>query len=354
MSEAIAHTIFPDLAPNEAVARYWELMRSEEGEGRLAAWEAQGEVDPALQDLRKSLLPALLDAESKYAQIERQWPTVFRRANSVMAYERFVEMRYTGLAQLMPGGGRPVFDNAAGERFVYQIEHNSIGLGVCLTPEVAADLSVVPRLAMGLANSFAHTAEILHANVFNVGFIYNPAIIGDGQPLFSEHHPIDEGEYSNVSYDLPLNEASLEHVFERMQAFRDQAGLLVKAKPVKLVVPVSLQFHAMRLLKGVAPDETPAYPREGVQVLDYLTDPKAWFVTTSIRGLASFSRARFRLDLKIEEGNLALAATERYGVGHYNPRAVFGVLPSRDQESRYAAATSQVSTQMSRMRGAAA
>ena len=44
-----------------------------------------------------------------------------------MALERTAELRYTGLAQLKAEGGATVFDNASGERFVYNILMQALG-----------------------------------------------------------------------------------------------------------------------------------------------------------------------------------------------------------------------------------
>lgn len=349
-----ALAIFSGKEPGEAQAAYFDLINSDAAKARLAAWRETDEIDPVLAETRHLLLPALLDVESKYVQIERQWPRVFSRRLSKMDTERAAEMRYTGLAQLTSPGARPTRDNAAGERFVYRFDHNNIGLGVSLKPDVAADMKNVPRLAMGLAASFAQTAEVLHASVFNTGFVYNMSLVGDGQPLFSERHPIDDGSYSNVMFDRPLSQATLEDIAVQIAAFPDQASLRINAKPVKLVVPIALQFEAARLAKQMQADNNPAWPGEGIRVLDYLTDQKTWFVTTNIKGLVSFGRAPFRLDLLIEDGCLVLQGTERYVAGHMNPRAVFGILPKGNEADRYAAATDQVATQMRRMSGEAA
>ena len=88
---------------------------------------------------RDLLLPGLAGVEGKYPQIVRQWPGVFNRGFSKMAMERIAEMRYTGLAQLKNEGGATVFDNAPGERYIWQIEANAYGLGVAITREALDD-----------------------------------------------------------------------------------------------------------------------------------------------------------------------------------------------------------------------
>ena len=91
-----------------------------------------------LSAIRDLLLPGLRGVEGKYPQIPSQWDKVFERAKSNMALERTAEMRYLGLAQLKTEGGQTSFDNNAGERYVYNQEHNEIALGYAITRKAIA------------------------------------------------------------------------------------------------------------------------------------------------------------------------------------------------------------------------
>lgn len=294
--------------------------------------------------VRDLLLPGLVAIVGKYPQIERQWPQIFARSNSKMALERAAEMRYAGLAQLKNEGGATVFDNAAGERFVYQIEHVALGLGVAMTREALDDNLYKDQfgpMSMGLAEAFHQTEEILHANLLNTGTVYNASIIGDGVSLFNTSHPIDNGTYANrPSPDLGLNEASLEYATQQIRVFPDQAGLRMLARSRRLVVPVALQYVAARicfaeLRVGTNNNDITAWKAvgaltDGFQVMDYLSSSLNWFVTTSIKGLVSFNRMPFELDMQVDPvtGNLMIIAYQRYGIGYINPRAVWGSFPS--------------------------
>src|ERR1700688_3237407 len=164
---------------------------------------------------RDLLLPGLAVVEGKYPAIPRQWPQVYSRGYSKMAMERIAEMRYTGLAQLKAEGGATTFDNAPGQRFVYQIEHIAYGLGTAMTREAIDDnlyKSHFGPTAIGLAESFAQTEEIVHANVLNTATTYNPNVIADGVAMVAVNHPIDNGSYANrPSPDLDLNESAIEY-----------------------------------------------------------------------------------------------------------------------------------------------
>jgi hypothetical protein len=293
---------------------------------------------------RDLLLPGLAGVEGKYPQIQRQWPSIFYRGYSKMAAERFAEMRYTGLAVLKAEGGATTFDNAPGERFVWQIEHNAYGLGTALTREALDDNLYKDHfgpLTIGLAESNAQTEEIVHANIINQSTTTNPSIIGDGQPLASTQHPIDNGVYANrPSPDLDLNEAAIEYATQQIRVFPDQAGNRMLARSRKMGVPIALQYTAERLTKAELRPATNANDitafisagalPEGYQVMDYLTSPYLWFVLSTIKGLISYERVPFELDLQVDPitGNLLIISYMRFGVGWKNPRSVWISAPS--------------------------
>ena len=282
--------------------------------------------------------------EGKYPQIPKQWPQVFHRGFSRMAMERIAEMRYTGLAQLKSEGGATVFDNAPGERFIWQIEHIAYGLGTAITREALDDnlyKDAFGPTSFGLAESCAQTEELVHANILNLSTVYNPSFIGDGRPLVDTAHPIDVGTYANrPNPDLGLNESALEYALQVIRVFPNQAGLRMLARSRKLVVPVALEFEAERLCKaelrpGTDTNDITAFLSsgglpEGYQVMDYLTSPFAWFVLSSIKGLVSYERIPFELDMQVDPvtGNLMIIAYFRFGAGVKNPRGVFGSFPT--------------------------
>jgi len=293
---------------------------------------------------RDLLLPGLAGVEGKYPQIIRQWPGAFARGFSKMAMERIAEMRYTGLAQLKAEGSATVFDNAPGERWVWQIEHNAYGLGTAITREALDDNLYKEHfgpLSFGLAESCAQTEEIVHANVINTSATVNPSFLGDQMPLASTAHPIDNGTYANrPSPDLDLNESAIEYALQQIRVFPDQAGLRLLARGRKLVVPIALEFTAERLTKaelrpGTNTNDITAFLSSGglpeaYQVMDYLTSPYLWMVLTTIKGLVSYERVPFELDLQVDPvtGNLLIIAYFRFGVGVRNPRGCWISAPS--------------------------
>lgn len=294
--------------------------------------------------IRDFLLPGLAGVEGKYPQIPTQWSGIFTKKNSKMAFERVVEARYTGLAQLKAEGGATVFDNASGERYVYNALNQSLGLGFAITREALDDnlykAEFNPQV-MGLVESFKQTKEIMGANILNTITTYNSQVGGDGVALASTAHPIDTGTYANTfSVQLDLNEASIESALTTIRAFPDQAGLKTFSRGKKLVVPPSLLWTAERMLKSeLRPDtanndvnpivSSGALP-EGYQVMDFLTSNFAWFIVTDVKGLLYYDRVPFETDMQVDPttGNLLVVGYERYCFSYSNPRSIFASTPT--------------------------
>ena len=297
----------------------------------------------AIKDL---LLPGLRGVQGKYEQIPSQYDKIFTKHESKMALERTADMRFLGLAQLKTEGGQTAFDNAAGERFVYNQEHTEIGLGYAITRKAIDDNLYKTQFMpsnLGLIESFQQTKEIYGANVLNTATTYNASIGGDGKALIATDHPIDGGTVANrPTTDVELNEATLLNgmIAVRTQ-FRDNAGLKIFARARKLVVPPQLEPVAIRLTKtelrpGTADNDVNAIMMtsgglpEGYIVNDYLTSTSAWFLLTNIDGLSYMERVKFETDMQIDfvTDNLLVKGYERYSFGYYNWRSIWGSFPT--------------------------
>jgi hypothetical protein len=264
-----------------------------------------------------------------------------------MALERTAEMRYLGYAQLKTEGGQTRFDNGAGERYIYNQEHTEIGLGYAITRKAIDDNLYKTQFHpsnLGLIESFHQTKEIFGANILNTGTVYNSAVGGDGQALYSTAHPIDGGTVANMPVtQQDLNEGSLLNSMIGVRTnFRDQAGLKIFARARKLIVPPQLEPVAIRLTKtdlrpGTADNDVNAIHAtagglsEGYMVNDFLTSPYAWFLLTNIDGLAYMTRVGFETDMQVDfvTDNLLVKGYERYSFGYYNWRATYGNFPTR-------------------------
>ena len=297
----------------------------------------------AIKDL---LLPGLRGVEGKYEQIPMQADKVFTKYDSKMALERTAEMRYLGLAQLKTEGGQTQFDNASGERYIYNQEHTELALGYAITRKAIDDNLYKTQFHpsnLGLIESFQQTKEIYGANVLNTGSVYNTSVNGDGVALFSTAHPIDGGTYANTpTTNVDLNEATLLNAMVSIRTnFKDQAGLRMFSRGRKLIVPPALEPTAIRLTKtelrpGTADNDVNAIHStagglpEGYMVMDFLTSSFAWFVLTNIAGLNYMSRVKFETDMQVDfvTDNLLVKGYERYSYNYSNPRSAWASFPT--------------------------
>ena len=296
----------------------------------------------AIKDL---LLPGLRGVEGKYEQIPSQYDRIFTKHDSKLALERTAEMRYLGLAQLKTEGGQTSFDNNAGERYVYNQEHNEISLGYAITRKAIDDNLYKTQFHpsnLGLIESFQQTKEIYGSNILNTATTYNTAVGGDGVALCSTAHPIDGSTVANTpTVQADLNESTLLNGMISIRTnFRDQAALKIFARGRKLIVPPNLEPIAIRLTKtelrpGTADNDVNAILStagglpEGYMVNDYLTSNYAWFLLTNIDGLSYMERIKFETDMQVDfvTDNLLVKGYERYSFSYYNWRSLYGSFP---------------------------
>ena len=180
--------------------------------------------------------------------------------------------------------------------------------------------------------------EVKGAAVLNNGFS-SSVTYGDGQPLFSTAHPLVSGgtNSNRPSTGADLNETSLEAAVIQIAGWTDERGLLIAAKPRKLIVPPALMFVATRLLEtelrvSTADNDINAIKSngsipEGYAVNHFLTDTNAWFLTTDVpNGLKHFVRTPLStsMDGDFDTGNARYKARERYSFGVSDPLGIFG------------------------------
>ena len=297
----------------------------------------------AIKDL---LLPGLRGITGKYEQIPSQYDKVFTKFDSKMALERTAEMRYLGLAQLKTEGGQTAFDNNAGERYVYNQEHQEIALGYAITRKAIDDNLYKTQFHpsnLGLIESFHQAQEIYAANVLNTATTYNASVGGDGVALCSASHPIDGLTIGNTpTTQVDLNEATLLNSMISIRTnFRDQAGLKMFSRGRKLILPAALEPVGIRLTKtelrpGTADNDVNAILStaggipEGYMVMDFLTSSFAWFLLTNIAGLAYMNRIPFETDMQVDfvTDNLLVKGYQRYSFNYFQWRSIYGNFPT--------------------------
>jgi hypothetical protein len=290
--------------------------------------------------LLKELLPglnALFGLE--YARYGEEHKEIYETETSERSFEEETKLSGFSAAPVKNEGQAIAYDNAQ-EAWTARYNHETIALGFSLTEEAIEDNlydSLSARYTKGLARAMSYTKQVKAAAVLNNGF--SAAYTGgDGVALFSTAHPlINGGTNSNrPSTAADLNETSLENAVIQIAAWTDERGLLIAAKPKKLIVPPSLQFVATRLLEtslrvGTTDNDINALKNngsipEGYTQNHFLTDTNGWYLTTDVpNGMKHFVRTPLSnsMDGDFDTGNVRYKSRERYSFGWSDPLGMY-------------------------------
>jgi hypothetical protein len=293
--------------------------------------------------LLKELLPglnALFGME--YARYGEEHKEIYETETSERSFEEETKLSGFSAAPVKNEGNAIAYDNAQ-EAWTARYNHETIAQGFSITEEAIEDNlydSLSSRYTKALARSMAYTKQVKGAAILNNGFTNSaPYYGGDGVPLFSTAHPlVSGGTNSNTfSTQADLNETSLEAAVIQIAGWTDERGLLIAAKPRKLIVPPNLMFVATRLLEtelrtatnnnDVNAIKSMGSIPEGFRVNHFLTDTNAWFLCTDVpNGLKHFVRTPLQnsMDGDFDTGNVRYKSRERYSFGWSDPLGMFG------------------------------
>jgi len=291
--------------------------------------------------LLKELLPglnALFGME--YGRYGEEHKEIFETESSDRSFEEETKLSGFGAAPTKAEGSAISYDNAQ-EAYTARYNHETIAMGFAITEEAVEDNLydlLSSRYTKALARGMAYIKQVKAVFVLNNGFNSSYAG-GDGKELFATDHPlVNGGTNSNEpATAADLNETSLEAAVIQIAGWTDERGLLIAAKPKKLILPPNLMFVAERLLKtdgrvGTADNDINAIANMGAipggyTINHFLTDDDAWFLTTDIpNGLKHFVRAAMStgMDGDFDTGNVRYKARERYSFGWSDPLGIFG------------------------------
>jgi hypothetical protein len=291
--------------------------------------------------LLKELLPglnALFGVE--YNRYGEEHKEIYEIESSERSFEEETKLSTFGAAPVKNEGAAIIYDNAQ-EAWTARYQHETIALGFSLTEEAIEDNlydSLSARYTKALARAMSYTKQVKGANIINNGFTAG-YVGGDGKTLFATDHPlVNGGTNSNrPTTGADLNETSLEAAVIQIAAWTDERGLLIAAKPRKLIIPPALQFVATRLLEtslrvGTTDNDINALKSngsipEGYTVNHFLTDTNGWYLCTDVpNGMKMFVRTPMStgMDGDFETGNVRYKARERYSFGWSDPLGMFG------------------------------
>ena len=273
--------------------------------------------------LLKELLPGLNALYGlEYQKYGEEHKEIYETETSERSFEEETKLSGFGQAPVKTEGAAVSYDNAQ-EAFTSRYTHETIAMGFAITEEASEDNlydSLGARYTKALARGMAYTKQVKAV-------------------LFSTSHPLVNGATNSnrPSTGADLNETSLEDATIQIAAWTDERGLLIAAKPKKLIIPPALMFVATRILEtdlrvATADNDLNAIKNngtipEGYTVNHYLTDTNAWFLTTDVpNGLKHFVRTPMAtsMDGDFDTGNVRYKARERYSFGVSDPLGMFG------------------------------
>ena len=289
--------------------------------------------------LLKELLPglnALFGLEYKrYAEEHKE---IYEVESSERSFEEETKLSGFTVAPVKTEGGAVAYDNAQ-EAWSARFTHETIAMGFSITEEAMEDNlydSLSGRYTKALARSMAYTKQMKAAAPLNNGF--TTYLSGDGVALFSASHPLVSGGVNGnrPTTGVDLNETSLEAAVIAIAAWTDERGLLIAARPVKLIIPPALMFVATRVLEteqrvGTADNDINALKNngsisKGYSVNHFLNDTNAWYLVTDVpNGMKYFNRVALNtsMDGDFDTGNVRYKSRERYSFGVSDPLGMY-------------------------------
>ncbi len=274
----------------------------------------------------------------EYDRYENQDKEIFDSESSDRAFEEEVMLGGFANAAVKPEGQGVTYEDAQ-ETYTARYTNETIALAFALTEEAVEDNlydKLSTRYTKALARSMANTKQVKAANILNRAF--NASYLGgDNKELCATDHPTLSGDQKNeLSTAADLNETSLEQMLIDIADMKDERGMKIALRGMKMIIPVNLQFVAERLMKsagrvGTADNDINAIKSmgmvpQGYVVNNFLTDTDAFFIKTDApNGLKHFVRAPIRTAMEgdFDTGNVRYKARERYSFGWSDWRGIF-------------------------------
>ena len=291
----------------------------------------------------KELLPGLNALFGlTYAEYADESSEIYETESSDRSFEEEVKLAGFGQAPVKNEGSAITYDTAS-ESFSVRYNMETIAMGFAITEEAMEDNlydSLSARYTKALARAMAYTKQVKAAFPLNQGLPTTDNFdSGDGVSLFNTAHPTVAGgtNQNTPTTQVDLNETALENAVITIAGWVDERGLLIAAKPRKLIVPPGNMFVATRILDsegktGTADNDINAINHNGTipggyTVNHFLTDADSWYILTDVpNGMKHFDRVPLQtsMDGDFDTGNVRYKARERYAFGVSDPLGMFG------------------------------
>jgi hypothetical protein len=289
--------------------------------------------------IQKELVPglnALFGLE--YKTYENLHLDIYSVETSKRSFEEETKLKGFGQASVKEEGSGVTLDEG-GEVWTARYNHETIAMGFVLTEEAVEDnlyASLSARYTKALARSMAYTKQTKAVQPLNDGF--SAYLAGDGVALFSTSHPTAAGPTNSNTQSTvaDVSETALENAAIQIAGYVDERGLLISAKPMKIIAPVGLQFALTRILEsnlrsGVADNDLNAMRKmstfsQGFRINNFLTDPDSFYIITDVpNGMKHFQRVALQTgdEGDFMTGNMRYKARERYSFGVTDPLGIW-------------------------------
>lgn len=272
---------------------------------------------------------------TSYDQYKEEFSKIFEVRTSKKATEHSLSMTGFGLMPVKTEATGVNYDDPY-QGYKHSLTNVTYGLGFIVSREMYEDdqYNKINALPRGLAKSGAHTVEITAANVLNRAF-NSSYTSGDAKEMCATDHPLIAGGTlrNELSTAADLSMTSLEQALIDIQAFTDDRGLVMAARPKQIIIPPNLEWTVKQLLGSSQDPETannainPANGMMPYTVNHFLTDTDAWFIQTDVdNGLVFYWRRKpdFTRDNDFDTENAKYKATMRFVCGWDDPRGIFG------------------------------
>lgn len=281
-----------------------------------------------------------------FGETYKDWDSKYDKCSvevsSDKAFEKFQGITGFRAAAEKGQGAALTYDDML-QGFQKEAVNVTYGLGATITMEMWQDdqYNKIRKVPKGLAEAFRYTQEILVADQYNSGFstAATPQTTADAVSNFnSAHLLVGGGTYRNTpttASDLTM--AALEQAYIDISDFVNDRGFPIMCQPKKLIVPTALQFVAQKILEtqyavGSADNDVNVVAKANVPVElivnPYLTDPNAWFLTTSEQddGIMYVNRMAPEADRDnvFDTKNLKFSTVGRFTVVAADGRGMYG------------------------------
>lgn len=255
-----------------------------------------GGVALARGNFGKLLEPGLRKiVDNNFKRLAPQYTQVFNVESSTKAIETDLRMGGFGLWNKKGTLDSTEYQDPT-ETDSVQYRHETFSQGFLVEKELVDDekYNEIRKMAKSLGESARQTVEGLAANVFNTAYTADVANYKGEALISATHKRLDGGVRSNFIGAYALNEANLEIAHKLSSEQVDERGLKIQTNYDTIIVPRALELTARKILGSqymptsgttgktfAENDINPVKNRYKIVVLDYLTDPTAWFLQDS-------------------------------------------------------------------------